>query len=70
MTIGYFEDENAVTEWRNLAEHRRAKALGRTRYFKNYRLIMAEVVRDYTHDLRRNSAPDDSNKAHWGTGAN
>ncbi|WP_120502148.1 antibiotic biosynthesis monooxygenase [Roseovarius sp. EL26] len=66
VAIGYFEDEDAVTKWRNLPVHRRAQALGRSRFFNSYRLVMADVTRDYTHDLRRESAPDDSIKAHRG----
>ena len=61
VAIGYFETEEAVTEWRSLQEHRRAQALGRRRFFTSYRLVMAEALRDYTHD-RRDQAPQDSRK--------
>ncbi len=63
VAIGYFENEQAVTQWRNLPEHRHAQALGRKRFFRGYRLVMAEAVRDYTHCLR-DQAPDDSKSAH------
>ncbi|MEL6574073.1 MAG: antibiotic biosynthesis monooxygenase [Pseudomonadota bacterium] len=69
VAIGYFKNEDAVTQWRNLPEHRRAQALGRSRFFKSYRLVMADVTRDYTHDLGRETAPDDSNKAHLSEGS-
>jgi heme-degrading monooxygenase HmoA len=59
VAIGYFESEEAVTRWRNLPAHRRAQALGRSRFFTSYRLVMAKALRDYTHDLR-DGAPDDS----------
>lgn len=61
--IGYFESEEAVAQWRNLPEHRRAQALGRKRLFSNYRLVMAEAIRDYTHE-NRDQAPVDSQLAH------
>jgi heme-degrading monooxygenase HmoA len=61
VAIGYFETEEAVTEWRNLQEHRRAQALGRSRFFTSYRLVMAEALRDYAHD-RRDQVPPDSRK--------
>ena len=64
VAIGYFEDEEAVRQWRNLPVHRRAQTLGRTRFFTNFRLVMADVKRDYTHDLGRSTAPHDSNVAH------
>jgi heme-degrading monooxygenase HmoA len=63
VAIGYFEDEKAVTRWRNLPQHRRAQALGRTRFFSRYRLVMAETLRDYSHELRDQS-PEDSRAAH------
>lgn len=62
VAIGYFESEEAVTRWRNLPAHRRAQALGRSRFFTSYRLVMAEALRDYTHDLR-DAAPLDSRQA-------
>lgn len=63
VAIGYFRDEEAVANWRNLPAHRRAQALGRKRFFTSYRLVMAEVLRDYTHDMR-GAAPADSKLAH------
>ena len=62
VAIGYFHDEDAVTRWRNLPAHRRAQALGRSRFFTRYRLVMAQVLRDYTRDLR-DAAPADSRLA-------
>jgi heme-degrading monooxygenase HmoA len=63
VAIGYFRDEKAVRRWRNLPEHRRAQTLGRNRFFSGYRLVMAEALRDYSHQ-RRDTAPEDSNRAH------
>lgn len=63
VAIGYFEDEDAVTQWRSLPQHRRVQALGRTRLFSRYRLVMAETLRDYSHELRE-QAPGDSRAAH------
>lgn len=68
VAIGYFETEDAVTQWRNLPAHRRAQALGRSRFFTRYRLVMAKALRDYTHELR-DSAPEDSQQAHGGAAA-
>lgn len=63
VAIGYFETEEAVAQWRNLPEHRRAQALGRKRFFSGYRLVMAETIRDYTHEMR-DQAPVDNQPAH------
>lgn len=63
VSIGFFEDENAVREWRNLPEHRRVQQLGRARLFENYRLRIASVLRDYTMSSHE-QAPEDSRLAH------
>lgn len=63
VALGFFDDEAAVTRWRIRPEHRRAQALGRRRFFTDYRLRMAEVVRDYGPSERA-EAPRDSRRAH------
>lgn len=63
VSIGFFRDEAAVAAWRNTTRHRRAQALGRHRLFTDYRLRMAEVIRDYGRD-DRTQAPADSRRAH------
>jgi heme-degrading monooxygenase HmoA len=63
VSLGFFEDESAVREWRNLAEHRRVQQLGRAKLFENYRLRIASVLRDYSMH-NRDEAPADSRLAH------
>jgi heme-degrading monooxygenase HmoA len=63
VAIGFFDDERAVAEWRDHPAHRRAQALGRSRFFVHYRLRMAEVVRDYG-PRDREQAPHDSRLVH------
>lgn len=63
LALGFFRDEEAVQAWRNLPEHRRAQALGRDLFFTDYRLRMANVVRDYGMN-HRDQAPDDSRVIH------
>ncbi|MBF9035401.1 antibiotic biosynthesis monooxygenase [Rhodobacterales bacterium HKCCE2091] len=63
LSISVFEDEAALTRWRNLAAHRHAQARGRARLFRDYRLRVAGVIRDYGM-TRRNEAPRDSADLH------
>lgn len=63
VAVGFFDDEEAVAAWRNHPSHRRAQELGRNRFFTNYRLRMAELVRDYG-PVSRSEAPVDSNSHH------
>lgn len=63
LSISFFEDEAALDRWRQLAAHRRAQAKGRGGIFRDYRLRVASVIRDYgMHD--RSEAPADSRRVH------
>lgn len=63
LALGFFRDEDAVTQWRNHPAHRQAQQLGRERFYANYRLRMAEVVRDYDKHNRQ-QVPLDSQAIH------
>lgn len=63
VSLSFWRDEEAVRRWRNLAGHREAQARGRGGVFSDYRLRVAEVVRDYTHEARA-EAPADSVALH------
>lgn len=63
LSLSYWRDEEAVQQWRNLEVHRRVQSAGRQTIFADYRLRVAQVIRDYgLHD--RAQAPDDSREAH------
>jgi heme-degrading monooxygenase HmoA len=63
LSLSFWRDEESVAQWRNLEAHRAAQAEGRARVFRDYRLRVAEVVRDYGMN-EREGAPDDSRNAH------
>lgn len=50
------EDEHAVQAWREQTLHRQAQAKGRTDLFDDYRIRVAEVLRDYGM-VNRSQAP-------------
>jgi heme-degrading monooxygenase HmoA len=64
LSLSFWRDEAAVTAWRRLAAHRAAQTAGRAGIFRNYRLRVAAVVRDYGLNERRDQAPEDSRAAH------
>jgi heme-degrading monooxygenase HmoA len=63
VSLSFWRDEQALSKWRNLAEHREAQAKGRGGIFSGYRLRVASVLRDYTHESRA-QAPRDSVAVH------
>jgi heme-degrading monooxygenase HmoA len=63
VSLSFWRDEEAVRRWRNVQQHREAQAKGRAGIFSDYRLRVAQVVRDYTKD-RRAETPQDSVQIH------
>ena len=58
LSLQFWRDDAAIARWRNHLDHRIAQGMGRYQMFANYRLRVAEVVRDYgPHD--RSEAPAD-----------
>ena len=66
LSLSFWRDERSVAAWRNLEAHRSAQAMGRGGIFRDYRLRVAEVARDYGLDAR-DQAPPDSRAYHIGT---
>lgn len=63
LSLSFFRDEQAISEWRSLEAHRDAQRLGRGGVFKDYRLRIAGVIRDYGMQSRE-QAPNDSRTVH------
>lgn len=63
LSLSFFRDEAAVMSWRNRPRHRATQAKGRGGVFANYRLRVAQVLRDYGLN-ERDQAPADSRVAH------
>ena len=63
LSLSIWRDEEAVRQWRNIEEHRKVQDAGRQSIFADYRLRVAQVIRDYGLNERA-EAPDDSKAAH------
>ena len=58
LSLSFWRDEDAVNAWRQMLAHRDAQIQGRTGVFADYRLRVADVLRDYS--LReRKEAPQE-----------
>lgn len=63
LSLSFWRDENAVAAWRGTEAHRLAQSAGRAGIFRDYRLRVASVDRDYgMHE--REQAPADSRRFH------
>ena len=63
LSLSIWRDEEAVRAWRCLPAHRVAQGKGRGGVFRDYRLRVTSVLRDYGMDARA-EAPDDSRAVH------
>lgn len=63
LSLSFWRDEAAVQQWRNLEVHRQAQTAGRDHIFADYRLRVAEVLRDYGL-VECEMAPKDSRRVH------
>ena len=63
LSVSFFEDEASLNAWRNRPAHRATQTAGRDGIFDDYRLRVAEVIRDYGM-TNREQAPLDSKDRH------
>jgi heme-degrading monooxygenase HmoA len=63
LSLSFWRDEAAVQAWRNRDAHRAAQSQGRAGVLANYRLRVAQVLRDYGLN-ERDEAPQDSRLYH------
>ena len=56
LSLSFWRDEAAVKAWREQIDHRVAQAKGRGELFADYRLRVADVLRDYG-PVERDQAP-------------
>jgi heme-degrading monooxygenase HmoA len=48
VSVSFWRDEKAIATWRGHAEHLIAQEQGKSEIFSDFRIRVAEVVRDYT----------------------
>lgn len=47
LSLSFWRDEAAVTAWREQARHRAAQDTGKSEIFRDFRITVADVKRDY-----------------------
>lgn len=58
LSLSFWRDEEAVKAWRTQPEHGRAQQEGRHGVFRDYRLRVAHVLRDYGLNDRKEVPAD------------
>src|SRR3974377_1875030 len=47
LSLSFWRDEQAIARWRHQEQHHAAQRTGRERIFRDYRIRVSAVVRDY-----------------------
>jgi heme-degrading monooxygenase HmoA len=63
LALSFWENEESIAAWRNLELHRNAQARGRAGIFRDYRIRVGNINRDYSM-INREQAPADTIKKH------
>jgi heme-degrading monooxygenase HmoA len=63
LSLSFWRDDAAIAAWRRVEAHRTAQAKGRGELFRDYRLRITSVIRDYGM-ADRAEAPADSKERH------
>jgi heme-degrading monooxygenase HmoA len=58
LSLSFWRDDDAVARWRGYAEHRDPQIAGRGGVFRDYRLRVATVLRDYGMHSREDAPRD------------
>jgi len=53
LSVSFWRNENAMNQWRKHLGHNNAQIKGLNNIFRNYRIRVAEVIRDYGKDDRK-----------------
>ncbi len=48
LSLSFWEDEKSILNWKKNLDHFAAQKIGRDRIFKDYRIRVIEVKKDYT----------------------
>ncbi|CAL2078009.1 antibiotic biosynthesis monooxygenase [Tenacibaculum dicentrarchi] len=47
ITVSYWQDLDAIVQWKNNIEHLEAREMGRAQWYKKYQLRICKVEREY-----------------------
>jgi len=47
ITVSYWKDRESINQWKNHAAHQQAQQFGRDKWYRNYRIRVAKVNKDY-----------------------
>lgn len=49
IAISYWKNQQQIEQWKNDAEHQIAQKLGRSRWYKSYKIQVVEIIREYEY---------------------
>lgn len=58
ITVSYWENEAAITAWKNQVDHQTAQEAGREKWYAHYEVRVARVERAYSFAAEESSPPE------------
>ncbi|MDH5784135.1 MAG: hypothetical protein OEZ16_00835 [Chromatiales bacterium] len=49
LSISYWKSEEQIAAWKNDPEHLAAQTMGRTKWYKSYKIEVVKIEREYSH---------------------
>lgn len=47
IAISYWQSKEQIQAWKNNSEHQEAQALGKSKWYKTYRVQVVEIINEY-----------------------
>ena len=47
ITVSYWKDRESINKWKNHAAHQQAQQFGRDKWYRNYKIRVAKVDKEY-----------------------
>lgn len=54
ITVSYWKDLESIKKWKKHADHARARHMGREQWYKEFKVRIALVERDYEFEMKEN----------------
>jgi heme-degrading monooxygenase HmoA len=51
ITVSYWKDRESILNWKNHAAHQQAQKFGKDKWYRNFKIRVAKVEREYGDDI-------------------
>jgi len=55
IAISYWQNQEQIKQWKEDSKHLVAQELGRSKWYKTYKIQIVEIIHEYSKNIRKNS---------------